>query len=199
MRRRSSRLLLALLVLGPTAAAAAQVIDSLKLQPESRLWVEGTSTVRSFKCEAGVVQADVLAEAPGAVSAVMDGQKAVSTVRVTIPAAQLDCRNGTMNGHMLKALKAKDNPMIEFALSSYDIAKSDAGMNGTLTGTLTLGGVPRTITLDAVATEESGALRVRGTHQLMMTEFGLTPPSLMLGTMKVNEKVTVGFDLYLKG
>lgn len=199
MRRRSSRILLALLVLGPTAAAAAQAIDALKLQPESRLWVEGTSTVRSFKCEAGVVQADVLAEAPGAVSAVMDGQKAVSTVKVTIPAAQLDCRNGTMNGHMLKALKAKDNPTIEFALTSYDIAKSDAGMNGTLTGTLTLGGVPRTITLDAVATEESGALRVRGTHQLTMTEFGLKPPSLMLGTMKVNEKVTVGFDLYLKG
>jgi hypothetical protein len=32
-----------------------------------------------------------------------------------------------------------------------------------------------------------------------MTEFGLRPPSLMLGTMKVRDKVTVNFDLYLKG
>jgi hypothetical protein len=31
-----------------------------------------------------------------------------------------------------------------------------------------------------------------------MTEFGLKPPTLMLGTMKVDERVTVGFDVVLK-
>jgi hypothetical protein len=31
-----------------------------------------------------------------------------------------------------------------------------------------------------------------------MTEFGLKPPTLMLGTMKVDEKLTVGFDVVLK-
>jgi hypothetical protein len=31
-----------------------------------------------------------------------------------------------------------------------------------------------------------------------MTEFGLKPPTLMLGTMKVDEKITVGFDVVLK-
>jgi hypothetical protein len=31
-----------------------------------------------------------------------------------------------------------------------------------------------------------------------MTEFGVKPPTLMLGTMKVGDKVKVGFDLYLK-
>ena len=31
-----------------------------------------------------------------------------------------------------------------------------------------------------------------------MTEFDLKPPSLMLGTMKVDEKVKVSFDLLLK-
>ena len=31
-----------------------------------------------------------------------------------------------------------------------------------------------------------------------MKDFGMKPPTLMLGTMKVAEKVTVNFDLLLK-
>ena len=31
-----------------------------------------------------------------------------------------------------------------------------------------------------------------------MTEFGLKPPTLMLGTMKVDERIKVGFDVVLK-
>jgi len=44
----------------------------------------------------------------------------------------------------------------------------------------------------------SGMLHVVGTHELRMTEWGLKPPTLMLGTMKVDERVKVGFDLLLK-
>jgi hypothetical protein len=31
-----------------------------------------------------------------------------------------------------------------------------------------------------------------------MTDYGLKAPTLMMGTMKVDEKVKVGFDLFLK-
>ena len=37
-----------------------------------------------------------------------------------------------------------------------------------------------------------------GTHEVRMTEFGLKPPKLMLGTMKVDEKIKVGFEIALK-
>ena len=199
MRGRTTKALVALLLLGPTAVAAAQAINALTLQAASKLWVEGTSTVRSFRCEAGDVTAEILSGSAEGVPAIMRGEKAVSTVAVTIPAARLDCRNGTMNGHMLKALKATSHPTIAFTLSSYELTKGDMGVSGTLTGMLSLGGVEKTITLDAVGTEVDGALRVTGSYPLVMTEYGLKPPSLMMGTMKVNEKVRVGFDLYIKG
>jgi hypothetical protein len=32
-----------------------------------------------------------------------------------------------------------------------------------------------------------------------MKEYGLKPPTLMMGTMKVHEKVKVGFDFVLAG
>ena len=102
-----------------------------------------------------------------------------------------------MNEHMRKAIKAKEHPVITFQLQSYDIAGMSDGVRGTLTGTLTLGGVQKTITIDAEAKEVNDVLHVTGTHELKMTEFGLKPPTLMMGTMKVNERVKVGFDIVL--
>jgi polyisoprenoid-binding protein YceI len=176
-------------------APASVAID---VRPESRLWVSGTSTVRSFECAATAFESD-LQSAPGAVAATLAGDKAITAVEVRVPAAKLDCKNGTMNEHMLKALKAKDNPTIVFRLASYDLARQDAAVRATLVGQLTLGGVEKPVTIVASAKEgPDGTLRVSGTHEISMRDFGLKPPTLMLGTMKVGEKVKVGFDLLLK-
>jgi polyisoprenoid-binding protein YceI len=183
----------------PMVAAARQAGDpALTLKPQSQLWVSGTSTVRSFKCQAGTLDAAVAATGERAVSAVLAGEKAVRTAELKIPAKALDCRNGTMNEHMLKALRADAHPTIGFTISSYEVAKADTSLRGTATGELTLGGVTRTITVAARLTEDpDGTLRIAGTHELNMKEYGLKPPTLMMGTMRVNEKVTVGFDLRL--
>ena len=69
----------------------------------------------------------------------------------------------------------------------------------TLNGTLTLGGVEKPITVNAQAKPGTdGTLIVSGTREVRMTEFSLKPPTLMLGTMKVDEKLTVGFEVVLK-
>jgi polyisoprenoid-binding protein YceI len=196
--RATIRPAIAALVLAPTLVAWT-AYSNLTLQPQSRLWVTGSSTVRSFECKAGTLETSVEAEGAGAVQAVLAGQKAVKTVVVKVLAAKLDCANGTMNGHMMKAIKGAENPVIEFRVASYDVEKGAAGVTGTLSGTLSLGGQQKPITVVAAGRREAdGSLRVTGTHELKMTEYGLKPPSLMMGTMKVDNKVTVHFDLLLK-
>lgn len=183
----------------PVLIAAAAFVNTMTLQPASRLWIKGTSTVRSFECKAGAIDAKVETAAPGATAALMAGDKAVTAALVSIPAAQLDCGNGTMNEHMKKALKIKEHATIEFRIGSYTLTKVPEGMKAELSGTLTLGGVEKPVTVQAIGKDEGdGTLRVTGTHELRMTEYGLKPPTLMLGTMKVNERVNVGFDLLLK-
>jgi polyisoprenoid-binding protein YceI len=104
-----------------------------------------------------------------------------------------------MNEHMRKALKAEKYPTITFRVASYDLAKAADGLDVTLNGTLTLGGVEKPITINATAKPgENGTLLVSGTREVRMTEFGLKPPTLMLGTMKVDERIKVGFDVVLK-
>jgi len=190
---------LALAALLPVTIAAVRLATPLDLQPESQLWVAGTSTVRSFRCQAGTFDAKVGSSAAEAVVAVLAGEKAVSAVEVTVPVDRLDCRNSTMNEHMRKALKAKEFPTIAFKVASYELARADEGVDVTLTGTLTLGGVEKPVTVAArVKGRDDGQLLVTGTHEVRMTEFDLKPPKLMLGTMRVDEKIKVGFEIALK-
>ena len=191
------RLPIALAALVPLMAASTRA--PLDLQPESRLTISGTSTVRAFQCQASSFDAKIESIGNSAVEAVLGGQKAVTNVLVTVPVEKLDCRNGTMNEHMRKALKASANPTVVFKVGTYDLVKSAEGVAVTLNGTLTLGGVEKPITVNALAKPgENGTLLVSGTREIRMTEFGLKPPTLMLGTMKVDEKVKVGFDVILK-
>ena len=191
---------LALLAAGIAVPTGAWTIyqEQLALQPQSKLWVEGTSTVRSFSCQASEVKATVEATGSNAIARLMTGDKAVQSVSVVVPSEKLDCGNGTMNEHMRKAIKADESPTIAFKVTSYEMAKEANGVSGTLTGTLSLGGQTKTITVPATGAMTDGALHVTGAYELAMSDYELKPPSLMFGRIKVRDKVTVKFDLLLK-
>ena len=197
MKRTNLTLLAFALVPAIAAWTGAQYIATL--QPASRLWVTGTSTVRDFTCNAKIVDAAAQTTSAEPAKDIMAGQKAVMTLDVKIRPENMDCANNTMNEHMRKALKADANPVIEFRLASYEMFAAGDKVTGQLSGTLTLGGVEKSITLDAVgAATPDGALHVTGAYPLLMTDYGLKAPSLMMGAMKVNPKVNVNFDLLLK-
>jgi polyisoprenoid-binding protein YceI len=183
-----------------TPLLAAWAVDGrLGLQPDSQLWVEGTSTVRDFKCAATTMDANIVTTRADAATALSAGEKAVTTVAFSVPAASLDCKNGQMNEHMLKALKAGKNPTIAFELGTYELVDTNGKVTAKMAGTLSLGGVTKPITLDAELTQApAGGVRVKGVYELRMTDYGLKAPSLMMGAMKVNELVKVNFDLQLK-
>jgi polyisoprenoid-binding protein YceI len=198
MRANIKSTLLALAIIVPASGAWTVANEQLVLQPQSRLWVDGTSTIRSFSCKAAEVNANVETNGPNAIAALLIGDKSVKSVKVTIPSERMDCGNGTMNEHMRKALKVKDNPTIVFTVASYDVNHEGDGITGTLNGTLDLGGVSKTISVPAAGKSEGGMLHVTGSYPLRMTEYGLKPPTLMFGRIKVGETVKVNFDLLLK-
>jgi polyisoprenoid-binding protein YceI len=129
-------------------------------------------------------------------AAILEGRKVPGRIEVEFPVAMLECKNGTMNEHMRKALKASENRTITFALSSYDIAKTTT-VTGALQGTLQLGGQTRPITIPVQFAQGDHGLRVTGKVPVTMTTWGIKPPTLMLGALKVGETVTVHFDLQL--
>lgn len=185
-----NRAMLAALVIPALAAAA---LPPFTVATGSRVWVQGTSTARSYRCES--TQVDGAAEGT---SLDLTAAREVSGARISIPVASLDCRNGTMNGHMRTALKATQAPTISFRASSVNLTPGDAGASARMSGNLSIAGETRPVTIDATVVSEDGQLRVRGSKQIDMTEWGVRPPSLMLGTMRVHPSVTVGFDVLMR-
>ena len=190
--------LLALAIVLPASGAWTVANEMLVLQPQSRLWIDGTSSIRSFSCKAAEVSAVVEATGPNAIPQLLLADKGVKSVRVTVPAERLDCGNGTMNEHMRKAIKLSEFNSIEFRLTDYDVARSADGVSGTINGTLLLGGVTKPVTLKADGKPEGGMLHITGSYDLDMTDYGLKPPTLMFGRIKVGRTVKVNYDLLLK-
>jgi polyisoprenoid-binding protein YceI len=166
-------------------AALVGIGTSISLEPSSKVWVKGDSTVRAFTCNATEISSQVQLSGSSEIAALVDD------ALITIPVDKLDCGNGKMNEHMVKALKTRT---IEFKLDSYKID----GANATLNGTLTIAGTNKPIEIPGTATQEGSLVRVKATKQIVMSQWGVKPPSLMMGTMKVKDAVTVGFDVTLK-
>src|SRR5215207_10246631 len=136
MRANIKNTVLALAIIVPASSAWTIASGLLVLQPQSRLWIDGTSTMRSFSCKAGEVNAVVETSGPDVIPQLLTGDKGVTAVRVTVPAEKLDCGNGTMNEHMRKAIKLSENKSIEFRLTDYDVTRNADGIAGTINGTL---------------------------------------------------------------
>jgi hypothetical protein len=167
-------------------------------QVTGKLWIEGGSTVRSWDCEAKELQVRVTAREGLTALAIEGLGEVVTAMQVQIPKARLDCDNDTMNDHMWKALKASNHPTITFRMESYRVVQSPAGQPRVeVRGPLQIAGSTQAVVLTLDVTPEGPGLRLKGVHTLDMTTFGMTPPRLMLGTLRVHENVEVHFDLLL--
>jgi hypothetical protein len=59
---------------------------------------------------------------------------------------------------------------------------------------LQITGVEREVALDLTTTRTDAGLQVHGSLDLLMTDYGITPPKAMLGMLKTDPKVAVTFD-----
>ncbi|MBX6365297.1 MAG: YceI family protein [Gemmatimonadetes bacterium] len=177
--------------------ALVSVVRGQDTGAEGRIWLEGTSTVRKWSCDAKEF-APALRAQPGFEKALLSGQKAVVGVGARIDAASIDCGNGKMNEHLRKALKVAEYPTVTYELKSYEVTQPGESAAVRAVGDLTIAGTTREIEMDVTATPTAaGGLEVKGSKQIRMTEYGVKPPTLMLGTLKVGDAVTVHFDVVL--
>ena len=184
----------------PMVARAQEGELKLSAQGPSKLWVEGTSSVRDWKCDATTIEATVTGAGAAASASAKEVGAAAKHALLTIPVAQLDCHNGTMNEHMRKALKANDNKTIQYRIATWELTpRSDDSASVKTSGTLVMAGAEKPITVDLVAKRgAAGSWALTGSRTLQMTEWGIKPPSLMFGTMKVRDPVTIRFQLEMK-
>jgi YceI-like domain len=120
---------------------------------------------------------------------------AIEAFEIAIPAATLSSPKEGLDKNMHKALNVTVHPDITFRLSRLESGTAPGAVRAT--GILKIAGVERTITLDLKVQQNESSLTVKGEAQLLMTDFGITPPKAMLGMLKTDPEVTVTFETVL--
>lgn len=166
-------------------------------QAQSRppLTISGTSTVRPWECRVPTYRM-TLEPTSGYEQPVLDGTKAIQSLQLTIDVDSIDCGIGKMNEHLRKALRADKYGQIEFDLRLYDLSAASEGIDATAEGQLTIDATSRPVTLQIHLTPgKDGTLQARGQYTLDMKDYGVKPPKLMFGMLKVGKDVKVAFNV----
>ena len=157
--------------------------------PVPRFEVSGTSTVRGWTCPVD----GAMSVTPGGGSAIPGFSDGVQSVTLTIKVDEIECPDEVMKEHLQDAMEAPSHPEIVYELDQYVVT----GDTAQASGTLTMHGVTKPISLEIDLVESADGYRGVGETEIDMTGFGVTPPSVWGGLLNVGEQVQVAFEFPL--
>ena len=189
-------------VMATGAAYAANVPETtprLTLAETSRLTLKGKSTMHDYASTATRLQlaielADVV-PAGDSTLARLAAPGAIKSIVLTIPVEGLKSEKEGLDKNMYKALKASANPDIVFRLHSA--AAGAAASEFHVAGELEVAGQTQPIEMTVRASECPEGIALEGSKALLMSSFGIKPPSMFLGTLKTNDQVVIEWRLVL--
>lgn len=155
------------------------------------LAVTGTSTLHDWEIKSTKGQAEV------AFVLVSDKLTGISGLNFSIPAESLKSGNSLMDNNTYKALKTGEHKNISYLLTTGNIASIDGNtFQIKTTGRLTIAGTTKET--DIVATAKYNAadksFTVTGSKKIKMSQWGVKPPTVMMGTIKTGDDINITFN-----
>jgi polyisoprenoid-binding protein YceI len=168
----------------------------LAVRPDSRLWLEGSSNVRDWRCDATSLDASV--DVDDAMLPVTSAAIRIRRVQVRVPTHALTCGRSQMDHIMYKALHVDDAPECRQIVGRFEVVSTEAGPRPTLVmqGTLRIAGRERVVRMPVELEEQpDGTVRAQGALPILMTDYGISPPTALFGVLRTENRIVVKFDL----
>jgi polyisoprenoid-binding protein YceI len=188
------------LVGGTVAAAAQPAADERRdAHPESKLWIEGGSNVTNWSCKAATFEAHVDVDSSRAADPESTvGAEQVKRISVKVAVRNLKCGNRRMENDLYRALKATDPSTPSNILGVFDALRPSEKKESHVDteGTIIVAGVEKGVRL-RVTMERlvDGTVVARGSVPLLMTDFGVTPPTGLFGLIRSHNEIVVRFEV----
>ncbi len=100
------------------------------------------------------------------------------------------------DGFVSRQMNLQQFPNATFTASSVSVTGSASGpVDLTLPGKLTIHGITKDVTASAKAQLSGSKVEVAGSVSIVMTDYGVTPPSVPFTT--VDPQVTIEFDIFM--
>jgi polyisoprenoid-binding protein YceI len=171
------------------ASLAVQGQDRYVQSGTSTISIAGTSTLHEWTMTSKEVSYDAMFETNSQGDPVR-----ISSLLVSLPAESLKSEKTAMDKNAYKALKTDAHKQIAFQLVS---SKLD-GKTIHCSGKLKIAGATKPVDMEVVYTLlPGGALKCKGSKKLVMTDYGVEPPSFMFGSVTTGDEITVTFEVTL--
>ena len=166
--------------------------QTLKINPRtSTMTILGTTNVHDFETKVTQISGEL----------VINSSKKVESMSVLVPVKSIKSKEKLMDTKTYEAFIAEKNPNISFRLVDANSLKINGqDIEVTVIGNLTMAGITRKITFKSSGKNtKAGVFEFKGTIPLKMTDFKMSPPTAMMGMMKVGDGVTLKYDIFLEG
>ena len=156
--------------------------------------IKGTSTLHDWEIKSDKGQVEALVS-------VNKDKVSFTALSFSVPATSLKSGHNAMDKNTYKALNVDKNPNISFVLSSANVTPVDANtyqFKGV--GNLTIAGATRQTDLTAVCKYNPAdkSFTCTGTKKFKMTDYNVKPPTVMLGTIKTGDEISISYNVKIK-
>ncbi|TLY32904.1 MAG: YceI family protein [Ignavibacteria bacterium] len=201
MNKRDICFIQILLLVAAESFAQTAIPIQMQVQPESKLRLDGNSTMHEYSAAASVVSGTILVDSAFFSPVIVSPSRLFRRVDLTIPVKQMHSGNEKLDDKMYDALQADDHPDITFRLTGDTIVPG--APNDSLivkaSGILAVAGKEKPVELSVILVRnQDSTVSIKGSKELLMTDFGIEPPSMMLGLLKTDDKVVIHFDIRLR-
>lgn len=166
------------------------------IDPDSRLSIHGVTNINTFTCAISCyTQSDTLEYTRNDRSC----ELLFSRDRMTIPIRDFDCGTRQITKDFHETLKSKTYPYVDIRFKSLNnlSMRDNAYTRGVID--ITIAGVTRRYVVGYHATiRGEDLLLLNGEQRVNFSDFGLRAPNKMMGMIRVEESVTVEFNLALR-
>ena len=172
--------------------------------PQSQLFLEGQTNVNSFKCICTGV--DNFQPLFLEVESTHDNSQFIfDDATLNIKTKNLDCGHKVMNTDLYDALQAQDHPYISVKLEKASLFTKATHLHqnqwalASSKAIITIAGASQAINLRVNTCKLDGnTFRFISKYAINMSDFGIAPPTAMLGMIKVKNQIVINFDLYVQ-
>jgi polyisoprenoid-binding protein YceI len=183
--------ILAVVILAGMASAPALAQHKYQLAGSNySLKIEGTSNVHDWSMTAEDISGTAM------VTFGDNGLEGFDKVNISVRSKKIESGKRIMNNKTYDALEADDHPTIHYELISVSNLESSGNQfSGKATGKLEIAGESNIVTIPFQGSIVNGnTFKVNGDFSLEMTDYGIDPPTAMLGTLKTGNQLTLNYE-----
>lgn len=160
---------------------------------QSKVIVKGTSSVHDWEMQSSDISVKMGLSASGQALQIRD-------VSFSSTANSLKSKHDLMNNKAYEALNAKKHPEIRFVQTSVSVESfQNNSFKGKLQGNLEIAGVTKNVEIPFTgALKSDHQVVVNGTLKLRMSDFGIKPPTAMMGTIKTGNEISLEYQVEMK-